>query len=191
MNSEREKLFNPARMPENVYEQLRYLPSIEKRMAIAKAIFEGLSSLLVSHGVVVDWGQSGYRAKSVDRIEDKITRRNSTEPQGDIYGVRFVTEEEDRVWLKNLIQSAYPQTPKVFSGGKLSARDYRDAGVREQHIERSNPHMSPMYNALHINFVFRREASMIYDIGEVQVMTPKEFVTYEETRKGYPNGYSK
>lgn len=191
MNSEREKLFYPARMPEDVYEQLRHLPSIEKRTEITKAVFEGLSNLLVSHGIAVDWGQSGYRAKSVARIEDKITRRRSTEPQRDIYGVRFVTQEENRVWLKDLIQSAYPATPKVFAGGKLSSRDYRERAVRERHIEKSNPHMSPMYNALHVNFVFRREWSNIYDIGEVQIMTQKELVIYEETRKGYPNGYSK
>jgi len=175
-------------MPENVYEQLRHLPDMEKRMLIAKEIFQGLSTLLVWNGVDVDWGKSGYRTKTVARIEDKIMRRNTSESQRDIYGVRFITEENRRIWLKDLIQSAYPETPKFFTNGKSSSRDYRDSLVRGAHIEKTNPHMSPVYSALHINFVFKQEESNVFDIGEVQIMTTDELKIYNQTRDGYPNG---
>lgn len=181
----------PVRMPEDVYEQLRYIPDIKKRSEISKALFEGLSTLLTSNGAVIDWEKSGARPpKTISRIEDKIIRRNSTDPARDIYGVRFVTEEADRAWFAKLIQSAYPSTPNEFPGGKPSVRDYRKPEIRSSHIERLNPHMSPQYSAMHINFVFQREGSDLLDIGEVQIMTSEEYEIYKKTRNGYSNAYS-
>ncbi|QQG41578.1 MAG: hypothetical protein HYV90_05490 [Candidatus Woesebacteria bacterium] len=178
------------RLPEDVYEQKNNLPGIEIREKISKSIFTGLSFFLIFNGVEVDWEESGYRTKRIARIEDKIKRRDSTEPERDIYGVRFITEVEDRGWLSRLIQSAYPLTPKEFPGGKPSIRDYRNPEVRASHIEKSNPHMSPIYSALHINFVFQRSGSSLLDIGEVQIMTHGELMVYKQTRDGYSNGHT-
>lgn len=191
MGSEKEKISEcPIRMPEDVHEQKNNLPDIEIREKISKSIFTGLSFLLVLSGVEIDWEESGYRAKRIARIDDKIKRRGSTEPERDIYGVRFITEEENREGLAHLIQSAYPLTPKEFPGGKLSVRDYRNPEVRAGHIEKSNPHMSPIYSALHINFVFQRNDSNLLDIGEIQIMTHQELTVYKETRDGYSNGHT-
>ena len=110
-------------------------------------------------------------------------------PIRDIYGIRLITEEEDRERIKNLIQSAYPATQKSFSDGKPSARDYRDPEVREKNIEKSNPCMSPLYSAMHVNFVFRCEGENVFDIGEVQIMTWEEFEIYRQTREEYSNSH--
>ncbi len=189
MNTERD--FNIAvRMPENVYEQINSLPDVETRERMAKSLFVGFSYFLVLNNVKIDWEESGYRAKGLSRIENKIKRRDSVVPEGDIYGVRFITEEENRVALSRLIQSAYPLTPNVFPWGKPSTRDYRNPEVRAGHIEKSNPHMSPIYSALHINFVFQRKGSNLLDIGEVQIMTHQELSIYKQTRDWYPNGHT-
>jgi hypothetical protein len=174
------------RMPRDAYEQKSSLPDETTRLAISRKIFSGLSFLLTSYQVEIDWEKSGPRpTKDSARIDNKVKRRNSTDPMRDIYGARFITEDPRRGWLVSLIQSAYPATPKVFLSGKLSARDYRDPAVRASHIERFNPHMSPLYSALHVNIVFAREDSDILDIGEVQIMTHEELKIYEQTRGDY------
>ncbi|KKQ92560.1 MAG: hypothetical protein UU16_C0022G0007 [Candidatus Woesebacteria bacterium GW2011_GWA2_40_7] len=189
MNIERDSNI-AIRIPEDVYEQKNSLPDIETREKIAKSLFVGFSYFLILNNIKIDWEESGYRAKRLSRIENKIKRRDSVVPGGDIYGVRFITEEEDRGALSRLIQSAYSLTPNVFPWGKPSIRDYRNPEVRASHIEKSNPHMSPIYSALHINFIFQRRDSKLLDIGEVQIMTHKELAVYKQTRDGYSNGQS-
>lgn len=187
VNTEREILFDyPVRMPKDVYEQLEHLSDFGERKMSCSALERGIVILLTSYGVKIE--ESSSRPKSVTHIKEKTRRRNSTTPLKDINGVRIITEEGNRERLIDIIQSAYPATPKFFADGKPSARDYRDPKVREQNIEKSNPNMSPLYSALHINFVFQREGSTLYDIGEVQIMTQGEFEIYKQTRKDYPHG---
>jgi hypothetical protein len=191
MSIETEKLFEvTGRMPESVHEQIANLPVFQEREQISKAIFEGIAILLATQDIHFDKTDSTYGTKSLSRIYNKIGRRNTEDPQGDIYRCRFELEIGNRGFVKDLIQAAYPLTPKVFPWGKPTARDYRDPAVLASHIEKSNPHMSPLYSALHINFVFRRKGSRILDIGEVQIMTKKEYEIYKQTRDGYSNGYS-
>lgn len=187
MNLERESRLS-ARLPEDVYEQIRNLPDVGLRIEITESIFKGLSTLLTLNDVEIDWKLSGPRPpKTIARVEDKIIRRNSKAPAADFYGGRFVTQDPRRTWLKDLIQSAYPLTPEFFATGKPTARDYRDPKVRESHIEKMNPHMSPIYSALHINFIFLRDNSNLYDIAEAQIMTHEELGIYKLTHDGYKN----
>ena len=193
MLNERENiLWAKARMPKNVYEQKDILKGInvESREKICKALHLRIFVMLASNGIKIE--SSSHRVKTDERIEEKIKRKNVIYPfpLNDIFGIRIITEESDREKIKNLIQSAFPATPALLPDGKTSARDYRDSGVRSEHIENHNPHMSDRYSAMHVNFIFRREGSDIYDIGEVQVMTKEELKIYNETRPFYPSGLS-
>jgi hypothetical protein len=193
MSNERENvLWAKARMPKSVYEQKDILKGIdvETREEICKALHLRIFVLLASNGIKIK--SSSHRVKSDERIEEKIERKNVIYPfpLNDNFGIRIITEEPDREKIKNIIQSAFPITPALLPDGKASARDYRDPSVRSEHIENHNPHMSDRYSAMHVNFIFRREGSDVYDIGEVQVMTKEELKIYNETRPFYSNGLS-
>lgn len=192
MNFEREMLVDQARLPEDVFEQLKNLPNIEERKEVSMSIFKGFAFLVVSYGFEIDWELSGPRPpKTITRIESKTIRRSATDPMGDIYGGRIVTEDPRRELLVELIEMAYPDTPKFLPWGKPTTRDYRDPEVRASHIEKNNPHMSPLYSALHKNFVFRRKGADKLDIGEIQAMSHEELGIYKLTHEGYNNGNHK
>lgn len=192
MNERENVLWTKARMPQSVYEQKDILKSISApaREEICKALHLRIYSMLASNGIKIE--SSSHRVKTDERIEEKIKRKNVIYPfpLNDIYGIRIITEESDREKIKNIIQSAFPATPALLPDGKASVRDYRNPGVRSEHIENHNPHMSDRYSAMHVNFIFRRKTSDVYDIGEVQVMTKEELKIYNETRPFYPNGHS-
>jgi hypothetical protein len=177
-----------VRMPENVYEQISGLPDPETCKEIDRALHIRIVGLLESNGITILG--SSYRVKDRSRIVEKIERKGSSRAINDIFGIRvIITEESDREKIGRIIQSAFPLTPALLPDGKKSVRDYRNPAVRSEHIENHNPHMSDRYSAMHVNFVFRRAGSDVYDIGEVQVMTKEELKIYKETRPFYPNGH--
>ena len=176
-----------ARLPEDVYEQLRLLPEPEIGEEICKSLFFDIVALLNSEGIKVDFYKSGFRVKSLDRIKAKVESRNSTSPLRDIYGIQIITEERDRERIKDIIQSNYPATPKNFPDGMPSFRDYADTETREYIKSKFNPHISSLYSAMHVNIVFVREGVDVCDIAEVQVMTQAELALYNHTREEYLN----
>lgn len=176
----------PGRMPENVYDQLNHLPDISVRGQICESVAKGVFTLLTFHGIKID--DVSCRTKSVERIYEKIKIRKSVGVVRDIYGSRFITEEPDRSKIKDLILSAYPLTPLVFSDGRPSVREYADPTVRDFIRQNFNPHISSLHSALHINVVFKREGSNVLDIAEIQIMNAQELTTYNLTRESYVNG---
>lgn len=186
MSIERDCIDQPGRMPENVYDQLNHLPDVSIRGRICESVATGVYTLLTFHGIKID--DVSCRTKSVERINEKIKIRKSTGVIRDIYGVRFITEEPDRSKIKDLILSAYPLTPVVFSDGRPSVREYADPAVRDFIREKYNPHISSEHSAMHVNVVFKREGSNVLDIAEIQVMNAQELTTYNLTRESYVNG---
>lgn len=181
-----ERFIKPEiKIPTKVSEQLLYIPNESYRINVCQQLFKGLLFYLSSYGVEIDREVSGYRTKSVNRINEKIVRRKSDVAVRDIYGVRIITEDIRREWIKDLIQSAYPLTPKVFPDGKPSVREYADPIVREFFREKHNPHTSPIYSAMHVNIAFERVGSPYLDIAEIQIMNKMELGIYDETRDEY------
>ncbi len=174
-------------MPADVYEQLAALPEEEVRSAICTNLALGLSILLADNGVKFE--DVTARVKTKEKIERKITRRGSAGPVRDIYGVRFITREPDRGRIAKIIQSAFPNTPQKFENGMPSVREYADSETRALIQANFNPHISDRHSALHINIVFLREGTNIYDIAEVQILTPDELKIFYETREEYENGH--
>ena len=181
-----ERLLKPEiKIPTKVSEQLLYIPSESYRINVCQQLFKGLVFFLTSYGVEIDISVSGYRTKTLDRVNEKIIRRKSDVAMRDIYGVRIITEDTRREWIKDLIQSAYPLTPKVFPDGKPSVREYADPVVREFFREKHNPHTSPIYSAMHVNIAFERVGSPYLDIAEIQIMNNEELGIYNDTRDEY------
>jgi hypothetical protein len=184
---EKERFFRPARFPVDAGEQIAHLPDKNTRIKIVQNIYNGLVFLLSCYGIEINRELSGLRVKTEERTSEKIARRGVSIPLRDIYGIRLICLEQDRDRLRQLIQSAYPLTPKDFPDGKPSWRDYSDPVVREFFREKHNPHTSSNYSALHINIAFLREDSDLIDIAEVQVMTKAELDIYNLTREEYLN----
>lgn len=175
----------PPRMPFNAYEQIQILPDFDFRMRISRNLFAGVGYYLNLLGVSFDKDLSTFRAKDVERIQEKITRRKSAVPVRDIYGIRIITEDPRREWIKDILQKAYPLTPDMFPDGKPSVREYANPTIREFFREKHNPHTSPLYSALHVNVVFERLGSHLFDIAEIQIMNKRELEIYNDTREEY------
>lgn len=184
MSIERE-VVNSGRMPTDVFEQLSNLPDKETQEKICEGIYNKVCAILNSHGVVFYDDISNCRVKSKERIEEKIKIRGSTLPVRDIYGTRMIVGDTDRYRVADIIKFGFPLTPDFFEDGRPSVREYADPLVREFISKNFNPHISSLYSALHINVVFHREGAMLYDIGEVQIMTKDELETSHHTREIY------
>lgn len=175
-----------TRLPIDAFEQIKFLPRIDERERVCKALSLRLYTALKENGVKIE-GMS-VRAKPGDKIDKKIKRRNSTTPLRDIYGVRFITSHPDREGVARIIQGCFPLTPKVFPDGMPSVRDYANSATREFVKSQFNPRISDRHSAMHVNIVFLRAGSDVCDIAEVQVLTPEEMRIYRETRDEYENG---
>lgn len=162
-------------------EQLQTLPSEVVREVMARNLYFSLIFLLGSFGITTDRDKSSYRAKSMDRIIEKLERRKG--PLRDLIGVRLIIEPENREQSIRIISDAFPLTPKVFPDGKPYIRDYSNPAIREYFREKHNPHTSPFYSALHINVAFLRDG--IIDFAEVQLMSHEELKIYNRTREEY------
>jgi hypothetical protein len=178
-----------ARLPADVFEQIRFLPRIDERERICVAISKRLATALKDNGVKIEDVET--RAKQADSIEDKIKRRGSTNPLRDIYRVRFITNYPDRSRVARIIQDSFPLTPKVFPDGMPSVRDYANPETREFVKSRFNPRISDRHSAMNVNIVFLRNGSRLCDIAEIQVLTTEEMALYKETRSEYENGNKK
>jgi len=172
------------RLPHDAREQLCNLQEEETRERITFAVYRGLIFYLRFGGVDIDLPKSGYRAKTKERIIEKMNRRGDL-PILDIYGIRLVTDYSDRKELGRIIQAAYPQTPGVFMGDRFSLRDYADESVKERHRAQINPEMSQDYSAFHLNVVFQSEKSEGLEIAEIQIMSSEEYDLSEKNRKDY------
>lgn len=187
MFKEREEI-KEGRMPFSVSEQLvkANLPPYEERERICTAlVIRLLNEFDRNHIKIEDWTS---RAKTKEKIIEKVERRKSTFPVRDIYGLRFITWEKDRERIAKIIQGAFPETPEKFANGMPSVRDYANPAMREFVKSGYNKQISDRHSALHVNFVFLRAGSDIFDIGEVQILTPKEMEIFNETREEYENG---
>ncbi len=182
--SEKFREYTP-RMPFNAFEQIQILPEEAYRLKVTENLFKGIIFYLELNDVLISKEVSSFRTKSIERMQEKVTRRKSSVPIRDIYGIRIITEDARRQWLTDLIQKAYPLTPKVFPDGKPSVREYADPRIREFFREKHNPHTSPIYSALHVNVVFERQGTHLLDIAEVQIMNTSELLIYNETREEY------
>lgn len=178
-----------ARMPETVWQQIASIPHPGERENICKALSELLKHRLKKEGVKIE-KVFPPRAKSLDRIEEKVKIRKTEAPLRDIYGVRFITNYPDRQKLAKIIQSAFPLTPAKFPDGMPSIRDYADPKIKEFVKKNFNPRISERHSALHVNVVFLRPGETFYDIAEIQVLTSEEMRIFEETRGEYENGKS-
>lgn len=176
--------FRP-KIPYSFEDQRNSLPNQETQQQIVDQLLMGITALLTSYGFSVDREKSLGRVKSIGRMQEKIVRRGSKTPLRDIYGIRVITDDARRAQMRELIQSAYPETPKVFSDGKPSFRDYSNPEVREYFRKNHNQHTSPLYSALHINIAFEREGSALLEIAEIQIMSHSELDIYNQTRAGY------
>jgi len=175
----------------DVYEQMANLPSMKDQEKICKGLFTEVLAVLVDNGVDVDFEKSSYRVKSREGIEGKIKTRGSNAPMRDIDGIRVVVADKDRNNVTGMILDAFPLTPSNFPDGRPSVRDYASPSVRVFIRANFNPNISSEYSALHINVVFKREGSDIYEIAEVQIMTEEEYTAYFKTREIYKNGRGK
>lgn len=184
MSIERE-IVNSGRMPIDVYEQLANLPDLETQNKICEGIYNKVCSILDYHGIVFFEEMSKCRVKSKERIEEKIKIRGTTLPVRDIYGNRMIISDTDRYRVADIIKFGFNLTPDFFEDGRPSVREYADPLVREFISKNFNPHISSLYSALHINVVFHREGAILYDIGEVQIMTKDELMSSLNTREGY------
>lgn len=184
MKNEKEKS-RIKRMPENAYEQLVNLPDKETRRELCLTLGQTILDLLDLNGIKVE--KVTVRAKTAESMWRKIERRNSKAPLRDIYGIRIITEESDRMRIKDLIQGLFPLTPEKFADGTPSFREYADPETRRQARNR-NKNISERHSALHVNVVFLREGSDYYDIAEIQVLSSEEMKIFEETREEYKNG---
>lgn len=184
MENEREKIAAP-RMPINAYEQFVNLPDKETRSGLCLTLGQAILDLVDLNGIKVE--KVNIRVKTAESMWRKIERRNSNAPLRDIYGIRIITEEPDRMKIKDLIQRAFPLTPEKFADGTPSFREYADPETRRQSRNR-NKNISERHSALHINVVFLREGSDYYDIAEVQVLSSEEMKIFDETRGEYKNG---
>ena len=132
-----------------------------------------------------DLEESSYRVKSREDIREKSITRKSVSPVRDIYGVRFVVRNEDRFKITNLA-TYFPLTPDFFADGRPSVREYANPNVRSYIRGAFNPNIGE-YSALHINIVFQRNNSKIYDIAEIQIMTKDELTVSKNNRNLYTN----
>lgn len=172
-------------MPKDCLEQIKFLPKdIKERNKICFDLMAKMNSALDLGGIKVERIEPP-RVKSPKDILAKANRRNSDEPQRDIYGIRIITKEVDRKRMAEAIQSLYPDTPEYFLNGMPTIRDYADAEVRRSIKQHFNSSISDEYSALHVNVVFMRPGAEVYDIAEVQIMTPEEMVIYKQTRERY------
>lgn len=184
MRNEKEKP-RVLRMPENAYEQLVNLPDKEVRRGLCLILGQAILGLMDLNGIKIE--KVTVRAKTAESMWRKIERRKSEAPLRDIYGIRLLTEEPDRMKIKDLIQKVFPLTPGEFADGTPSFREYADPETRRQARER-NKRISERHSAMHINIVFLREGSPVYDIAEIQVLNNEEMKIFEETRGEYKNG---
>lgn len=174
-----------VRMPADVFEQIGTLPAEGRRVEVCRRLFEDIVRLFTLNNIEYDLAASSYRIKKVGDIRKKVIRRNSTDPLRDIYGIRVVTEKWPRQDLVEIIQSQYPLTPKKFANGMPSFREYADPDTRDFVRKNFNPNIYHEGGALHVNIVFKRMDSNLYDIAEIQVMNAKEMEIYKATREGY------
>jgi|GEM_PF-4914311 len=174
-----------TKMPESIQEQLTNLPCEEERGEICAELAVQLFSLLTSNGIVVE--NATFRSKESKKIEKKGEIRNSKAPLRDIYGVRFITNEKNRVRVAEIIRSQFPLTPEKFDDGMPSVRDYADPEMKAFVKANFNPRISERHSAMHINIVFQREGAKIYDIAEVQILSEDEMKIFKETREEYEN----
>lgn len=172
-------------MPFNAYEQIEILPDVDLRTKISENLFVGVLYYMELMGVIMERELSSFRTKNIERIQEKIKRRKSTVPIRDIYGIRIITEDSRREWIKDILQKAYPLTPDIFPDGKPSVREYANPTIREFFREKHSPYTSPLYSALHVNVVFKREGSHLLDIAEIQIMNKRELKIYNDTREEY------
>lgn len=174
------------RLPNDVYEQIKALPCDEERGEILGDLAVKLAAILGRNGIPLE--AATMRIKSREKIEKKIERRGSTAPLRDLYGVRFVIESPDREKIAKIIQDAFPGTPEKFADGMPSIREYANAETRKFIKANYNSHISDRHSALHINIVFPRNETGLYEIAEVQILTPEEMQIFRETREEYENG---
>jgi hypothetical protein len=174
-----------GRMPSSVSEQLANLPPEEERKQICMALAVRLLNEFNRNHIKIEGGS--VRAKTKERIIEKVERRKSTDPMRDIYGMRFKTWERDRAKIAKVIQAAFPETPEKFANGMPTVREYADPKMREFIKANFNSRISDRHSAMHVNFVFLRAGSEIFDIAEVQILTPREMEIFNETREEYEN----
>ncbi|HJY98135.1 MAG TPA: hypothetical protein VJ227_00265 [Patescibacteria group bacterium] len=183
--SERENVPGP-RLPSSVAEQIINLPDFCDRAGVCVDLARKLSLVLETNGI--EYSIVSFRPKTDDKIKEKLTRRGGASLMRDIYGVRFITEEKDRLKIAKIVQDAFPFTPESFPDGMPSVRDYADPKVRDFVRSNFNPGISSRHSAMHINIVFLREGSSLFDIAEVQILTPEEMRIFKETREEYESG---
>lgn len=175
-----------VRLPKDVFEQISALPCDEERGEILVDLAIKLGALFGRNGIPLE--AVTMRIKSREKIQKKIERRGSSAPLRDLYGVRFVISNADRAGLAKIIQDAFPDTPEKFPDGMPSVREYADAQTRQFVKANFNPRISERHSAMHVNIVFPRDGSDLYEIAEVQILTPEEMQIFRETREEYENG---
>ena len=172
-------------MPISAYEQFVNLPDKETRRGLCLTLGQTILDLMDLNGIKVE--KVNIRVKTAESMWRKIERRNSNAPLRDIYGIRIITEDPDRMKIKDLIQRVFPLTPEKFADGTPSFREYADPETRRQGRER-NKRISERHSAMHVNIVFLRDGEAVYDIAEIQILNPEEMGIFYETRGEYENG---
>ncbi|HKC04698.1 MAG TPA: hypothetical protein VKC54_02400 [Patescibacteria group bacterium] len=187
MKNEREVqiLRKRAKMPKNVFDQIKDFPGEAESKMICLALEARIRNVFEAEGEEIL--SLTWRIKSDESIKEKIKRKNSKGPIRDKFGLMIQANLMDRIHMAQRIQADFPLTPKFFANGFPSIREYADPKVRRFVQQNFNPNISDLYGAMHVNVAFLTGNSAKLKIAEIQIMTPEEFKIYWATRGTYEN----
>jgi hypothetical protein len=186
-----EKETATPRIPEYLYEQQMILPrDLDTRELITQSLYAEVKAVLSAAGIeIID---STCRTKTTESIKRKESNRDSLNHilvMFDIFGVRFILNEQDiDLAVQALIAHFNPPNQYTSSGYSVESPAVCDYRIKTKPRPKFR---LPSYQAVHLRVPFGQvqdpldKGEFLRHLGEIQLWTPQVQRTAERNRRYY------